>query len=71
MAGANSVFLKRQILNAVILNVVKDLTHEAWSTLNKKRDPSFCERSLTPFGMTPCLCASVCIQTVAKLRRFR
>ncbi len=30
----------------------KDLTHEALSTLDKKRDPSASERSLVLLGMT-------------------
>ena len=30
----------------------KDLAHEAWDTLDKKRDPRPCERFLAPLGMT-------------------
>ena len=37
---------------AVILNEAKDLAHEAWDTLDEKRDPTSYERFLAPLGMT-------------------
>jgi hypothetical protein len=36
----------------VLLNEAKDLADEAWDTLDKKRDPTPCERFLAPLGMT-------------------
>jgi len=46
-------------LRRVILSGAKDLTDEALSTLNEKRDPSPCERSLSRdcgIGMTATSC---------------
>jgi hypothetical protein len=37
---------------AVILSEAKDLAHEAWDTLDEKRDPTPYERFLAPLGMT-------------------
>jgi len=40
-----SLYERHAALRHVILSGAKDLTYEALSTLNKKRDPSPCERS--------------------------
>jgi hypothetical protein len=37
---------------ALILSEAKDLAHEAWDTLDEKRDPTSYERFLAPLGMT-------------------
>jgi hypothetical protein len=53
MALAAAKVLQFALQAGVILREAKDLTHEAWDTLNRKGDSKSYEGFLAPLGMTP------------------